>query len=251
MLINTIQLSEPVQQNYAEVKTNYFAASYALLSQLENTIAVAIDTSDSKLEEVLQKYSQNPSNWPPLHYAVECGDKNAVQVLLDNGHNFDERLPKYYTPGVYDDGVIGAGSWDDGMTPLEIAFERHDLGMLELLLKKGANPNSMRTTGYSTSLVYQAMDHYAAEFYRCPFVAERPRLKRFYLNVLKLLVVTGADLNQECFRNTAGSRTPLQEVEYWKWHRENYSWRNHSCKDRRKEYEDIVRELLIEGGAKV
>ena len=90
----------------------------------------------------------------PLHYACACGLYDIAEILLDHG------------------GMVNANQ-EDGTSPLMLACNSESPGLTQLLLKKGANPNSATSEERMTAL------HIAA--------------RRNGLETTKLLVDYGAD----------------------------------------------------------
>jgi ankyrin repeat protein len=72
----------------------------------------------------------------PLLCAAEAGRKDMIALLLEHGANLE---------------AADHGEWQEcGRTALHFAVEREDLGLIEWLLEKGADPEAARSDGYTT-----------------------------------------------------------------------------------------------------
>ena len=104
----------------------------------ETALYAAVSQGNDKMVDLLQKYSADVSAKPPggepaLYKAASKGFTTIVQNLLECDNIDIEATP----PG--------------GSTPLYRAYEKGNISILNLLLRKGANPNS-KPPGGSTAM---------------------------------------------------------------------------------------------------
>ena len=92
--------------------------------------------------------------------AINRGDVRRVQILLDSG----------VSPNTHGVIIEGAGS----LSALLIASEKADNGIVELLIKKGADVNTPDSRGFTPLMTSSAVGH---------------------IHAVKALVSTGADVN--------------------------------------------------------
>jgi|GEM_PF-4888598 len=105
---------------------------------------------DDELVNILKKYGNNPNDWPALHYAVECQDERAIEVLLKNG--MDPNL-KVIISKDGKNNPLALGS------TLHIAMHTHERTgnhdlfnprIINLLLEYGADPYSFNQYTHNT-----------------------------------------------------------------------------------------------------
>ncbi|MBX3718123.1 MAG: ankyrin repeat domain-containing protein [Parachlamydiales bacterium] len=61
------------------------AASFAVLSQMQQVVGSVVESEMFELIEIMIRYGHNPDGIPALHYAIKMEDERAVKLLLDHG----------------------------------------------------------------------------------------------------------------------------------------------------------------------
>ena len=119
-------------------------------------------------------YEMKKFPWTFLHLAVDKGYHTVAKELLEAGADAN-----------------GATPTRAGIMPLGIAIWNKNIGIAQLLLDKGANPNKLNKYGSKTTL------HLAARFHD--------------KNMIKLLIEKGAEINKQ----DRSGKTPLKVAEEW------------------------------------
>ncbi len=202
--VNGIYKQEHVQ-TVLEKSANYMLASLglAVADQMENTTGMLASTmqgshqDDAAQEafEVLSEYSNNPYNWPALHYAIHCRDEHAVEILLKNGAN-----PNLRTSSVKD--KYGKPIPDLNCTPLELACgsSRDSLNpkIVDRLLHYGANPYVLNA--FTFSPVGYVIHTFCDAYY-----TKNAEVKEKALEILNIFAAYNTDFNKNCING----HTPL------------------------------------------
>lgn len=161
----------------------------------------AVKNSDQRLVEILMKYKNSPSS-PTLNQAMNAGDYEAVQILLEYGadpnsrcKNYTERLDNGSPTSVMTHRICG-----DGKSILEVAIERRELGLIDYILTKGADPTSTRSWIEEEMVIRNKQQQYIKKFDgTISAIYDVIMLNDF--ETLRLFGERGADLNKCCLNN--------------------------------------------------
>lgn len=90
---NKLELSN-LRKDLTEVKNKSPELPNDLVRQIEEQQRNLMDSKE--LGHVLAQYSNNPYGMPALHYAIQMGDANAVNLLLANGADVNSVYRDFY-----------------------------------------------------------------------------------------------------------------------------------------------------------
>lgn len=99
---------------------------------IDNPEETWVDLTKSLIQSGEDVNAQDRNGWTPLHFAAQAGSIGAVELLIDAGADINLRN-------------------SDGNTALWVATMNsyHGTQVIELLLKKGANPKEKNNYGNS------------------------------------------------------------------------------------------------------
>lgn len=152
---------------------------------------------NDELVNILKKYGNNHKQWPALHYAVECQDDHAVEILLKNGANPNELAP------LSKDARNNPSQFH---TPLYIATQldftqpsKIKTSMVKLLLDYGADPCIFE---YQYTSVNRIINLYTGSIQNIKnerMIEESLDLNKKSIEILNMLADKKIDFNKFCF----------------------------------------------------
>jgi ankyrin repeat protein len=157
-----------------------------------------------RVRELLKKgadpNAKNEYGNTPLHEAASRGHVDVVRLLLEHGAD----------PNIQN---------EDGWTPLHVAAIRGHVDVVRFLLEHGANPNARDKDGMTPLHLMSEYHEFLSLLLRYGDKDEilkygkppPPRWVPFHVEVAKLLLEHGADLNA---KNESGW-TPLHKAAFW------------------------------------
>src|SRR3990167_6892494 len=124
-----------------------------------------------------------------LHLAAKCGNKNIVQMLIDNKANINQAENNGVTPlfiaahnghkdiakMLIDNGADINQAKNNGVTPLWIAAQNRHKDIVKMLIKNGANINQAKNNGATPLYIATQNGH---------------------KDIMKMLIKNGANINQ-------------------------------------------------------
>jgi ankyrin repeat protein len=193
-----------------------------------------IQTLDAKSLE--SKIEADSNLTYPLHEAVKKGNISLVKKLLDQGYNIEERLPETS----YE--KFGSLTISDGMTVFEIAFEKRNIEMMQLLLDHGANPYNykLEKTILSSGFVFPCYECVISKIIigYCSAIGDRiekGRLlpntqdQKFYIDLIKRMIAAGVVFDKYAYYfdlDWSEGTTPLEILNSFKDSYVDKGWKN-------------------------
>lgn len=183
----------------------YTSKQPRLMQELSNAV---LDGDEKKVRNLVRKLTPDDLNsrhefgWQLIHVAAVNGYATICQILLENGATLDS-IDHYRTP--YDvanrlhvDPIVVALTRDTdfrpslsrinyyGCTPLHYAAISNDLATVEVLLRRGANPNILNEMNhmpinYAQPVVSEVLSEYSADYEERKKRIEAEEKKRYPL----------------------------------------------------------------------
>lgn len=160
---------------------------------------------------------KNEQGWTPLHLAATCRNPQTAEALITHGADIHSKTIYGQTPlhcASYSDCpqvtelLIACGAEIDetskGETPLYTAIENGYPEVVRVLVANGADVNASDRLG--NTLLHKAVGKEYSRIRRLPFEPGLKILNHNYLEIVKVLIENGADINAKW---GMGGLTPL------------------------------------------
>ena len=194
------------------ILTTVLSVLTACITQAVDAKTLSEQPAHITLVDVLLKYNNTPT-YPPINQAIDAKDYDAVQLLIDNNANLNTRGPQTRIEYLlridpFKTATTKKMATNEGKTVLETAVEHRKKSIISFLLKKGADPYSLRTIecflhnkpDNSPSFVGPVEEHTRnrVDLANYQITSIYYLIKTSDLEILSIFASAGVDFNQIC-----------------------------------------------------